>query len=83
LSFEALSRGAKQVISIEKDTQAFCFLEHNKHLLKTNKHHTIRTINKSNLKFVATVAQLIRTNTHLHDLFIDFNKNNGWVKKEF
>jgi 16S rRNA (guanine966-N2)-methyltransferase len=36
LSFEALSRGAKQVISIEKDTQAFCFLEHNKHLLKTN-----------------------------------------------
>jgi 16S rRNA G966 N2-methylase RsmD len=36
LSFEALSRGAKQVISIEKDTQAFCFLEHNKPLLKTN-----------------------------------------------
>ncbi len=36
LSFEALSRGAKQVTSIEKDTSTFSFLKQNKQLLKVN-----------------------------------------------
>ncbi len=36
LSFEALSRGAKQVVSVEKDTNALHFLEQNKQLLKAD-----------------------------------------------
>ncbi|MDC9714440.1 MAG: 16S rRNA (guanine(966)-N(2))-methyltransferase RsmD [Gammaproteobacteria bacterium] len=36
LSFEALSRGAKQVTSIEKNTNAFKSLEKNKQLLEVN-----------------------------------------------
>ncbi|KAA0445752.1 MAG: 16S rRNA (guanine(966)-N(2))-methyltransferase RsmD [Candidatus Thioglobus sp.] len=35
LSFEALSRGAKKAISIEKNADAFAHLEQNKRLLKT------------------------------------------------
>ncbi len=36
LSFEALSRGAKQVMSIEKNTNAFKSIEQNKQLLKAD-----------------------------------------------
>ncbi|AYQ57200.1 16S rRNA (guanine(966)-N(2))-methyltransferase (EC [Bathymodiolus thermophilus thioautotrophic gill symbiont] len=36
LSFEALSRGAKQVVSVEKNTNALRFLERNKQLLKAD-----------------------------------------------
>jgi len=36
LSFEALSRGAKQVTSVEKNTNAVHFLKQNKQLLKTD-----------------------------------------------
>lgn len=36
LSFEALSRGAKQVTSVEKNSQAFASIKQNKQLLKTD-----------------------------------------------
>jgi len=39
LSFEALSRGAKQVVSVEKDLKAFQSLEKNRKLLKSDKIH--------------------------------------------
>ena len=41
LSFEALSRGAKQVLGVEKDLNAFQSLEKNRKLLKSNKIHFI------------------------------------------
>ncbi|MBA5248548.1 MAG: 16S rRNA (guanine(966)-N(2))-methyltransferase RsmD [Gammaproteobacteria bacterium] len=36
LSFEAISRGAKHIVSIEKDKTAFDFLQENKRLLKAD-----------------------------------------------
>lgn len=36
LSFEALSRGARQITSIEQNNNAFAFLEQNKQLLKAD-----------------------------------------------
>jgi 16S rRNA (guanine966-N2)-methyltransferase len=49
LSFEALSRGAQQVISIEKDFQAFQSLEKNRKILKSDK---IQIINTNALDFL-------------------------------
>lgn len=49
LSFEALSRGAQQVVSIEKDSQAFKSLEKNRKILKSDKLHVI---NASALDFL-------------------------------
>ncbi len=43
LSFEAISRGAKQVVSIEKDFYAFQNLEKNKSLLKSSNIDIINT----------------------------------------
>ena len=69
LSFEALSRGAKQVISIEKDTKAFSFLEQNKHTLKTN---NLTTINQDAFVFLNK-----NTTTPFDFILLDppFNKN--------
>ncbi len=36
LSFEAISRGAKHIVSVEKDNTAFDFLQENKRLLKAD-----------------------------------------------
>lgn len=49
LSFEALSRGAQQVISIEKDSQAFKSFEKNRNILKSDK---IQIINTNALDFL-------------------------------
>jgi len=43
LSFEALSRGARQVLGIEKDLRAFQSLEKNRDLLKSNQIQFIHT----------------------------------------
>ena len=43
LSFEAISRGARQVIGIEKDLSAFQSLEKNRKNLKSDKIHFINT----------------------------------------
>ena len=48
LSFEALSRGAKQVVSVEKDFNAFQSLEKNRINLKSDK---IRIFNQDALIF--------------------------------
>jgi 16S rRNA (guanine966-N2)-methyltransferase len=49
LSLEALSRGAKQVVSVEKDLKAFQSLEKNRKLLKSDKIHLF---NQDALKFL-------------------------------
>ncbi len=69
LSFEALSRGAKEVISIEKNFIAFKNIEKNIKLLNSNK---IQAFNQDALIFLA------KKNTKIFDfIFIDppFNKN--------
>ncbi len=69
LSFEALSRGAKQVVSIEKNFNAYQSLKKNKILLKTNK---MRIFNQDALNFLS------EKNTQTFDfVFLDppFNKN--------
>lgn len=50
LSFEALSRGAKQVLGVEKDLSAFQSLEKNRKLLKSDKIHFIH---QDTLSFLA------------------------------
>ncbi len=69
LSFEALSRGAKQVISIEKDFNVYQNLKKNQALLKTNK---ISIFNQDALNFLSEKS------TQTFDfVFLDppFNKN--------
>ena len=69
LSFEALSRGAKQVISIEKDLNAFKSLEKNRKLLKSEK---ILFFNRDALDF------LKQKSTETFDFVLldpPFNKN--------
>ncbi len=69
LSFEALSRGAKQIISIEKDANAYKNLEKNRKTLKSNK---ISILNQDALVFLS------KKNSKLFDfVFLDppFNKN--------
>ncbi len=69
LSFEALSRGAKQVISFEKDYYTYQNLQKNKALLKTNK---INIFNQDALNFLS------HKSTQTFDfIFLDppFNKN--------
>ncbi len=69
LSFEALSRGAKQVTSIEKDLGAFQSLEKNRKLLKSDK---IRVFNQDAFDF------LKQKNTKSFDFVLldpPFNKN--------
>ena len=69
LSFEALSRGAKQVVSVEKDFNAFQSLEKNRKNLKSDK---IRFFNQDALKFLAK-----KNNQSFDFVFLDppFNKN--------
>ena len=69
LSFEALSRGAKQVVSVEKDFNAFQSLEKNRKNLKSDK---IRFFNQDALKFLAK-----KSNQSFDFVFLDppFNKN--------
>ncbi|WP_050712742.1 16S rRNA (guanine(966)-N(2))-methyltransferase RsmD [Candidatus Vesicomyidisocius calyptogenae] len=69
LSFEALSRGAKQVTSFEKDYNTYQNLQKNKALLKTNK---INIFNQDALNFLS------HKSTQTFDfIFLDppFNKN--------
>ncbi|BBB24303.1 16S rRNA (guanine966-N2)-methyltransferase [Isorropodon fossajaponicum endosymbiont JTNG4] len=69
LSFEALSRGAEQVVSIEKDVNAYQSLKKNKMLLKTNK---MSIFNQDALNFLSEKS------TQIFDfIFLDppFNKN--------
>ncbi len=69
LSFEALSRGAKKVISIEKNYKAWENLEKNRKLLKSDK---IQCINQDALYFLSKI------NTQNFDfVFLDppFHKN--------
>jgi len=69
LSFEALSRGAKQVTSVEKDLNAFKSLEKNRKLLKSEK---ILFFNRDALDF------LKQKSTETFDFVLldpPFNKN--------
>jgi len=69
LSFEALSRGAKQVTSIERNLSAFQSLEKNRKLLKSTK---ISFLNQDALVF------LNQRNTEIFDFVLldpPFNKN--------
>jgi len=69
LSFEALSRGAKQVISIEKNLNTFQSLEKNRKLLKSDK---ISFFNQDTLVF------LKKKSTKIFDFVLldpPFNKN--------
>lgn len=69
LSFEALSRGAKQVIAIEKNSSAWKNLEKNSKLLKSNK---IRCFNQDALEFLAQ-----KNEQHFDFVFLDppFHQN--------
>jgi 16S rRNA m(2)G-966 methyltransferase (EC 2.1.1.52) len=69
LSFEALSRGAKEIVSIEKNTQAFQNLEKNRKLLKSDK---IQCFNQDALEFLSK-----KSNQTFDFVFLDppFNKN--------
>ncbi len=69
LSFEALSRGAKQVISIEKDFNVYQNLKKNQALLKTNK---ISILNQDALSFLSE-----KSAQTFDFVFLDppFNKN--------
>jgi 16S rRNA (guanine966-N2)-methyltransferase len=69
LSFEALSRGARQVVSIEKDFNTYQSLKKNQVLLKTNK---ISIFNQDALNFLSEKS--VQT---FDFVFLDppFNKN--------
>lgn len=69
LSFEALSRGAKQVVSIEQDFNAYQSLKKNQALLKTNK---ISIFNQDALNFLSE-----KSAQTFDFVFLDppFNKN--------
>lgn len=69
LSFEALSRGAKCVVSVEQNREAFNFLEHNKTLLKTDR---LQLVNADAFVFLA------QSNSEFFDFILldpPFNKN--------
>ncbi len=69
LSFEALSRGAKHVVGIEKNFDAYQNLEKNRKLLKSDK---IQFLNQDALHFLSTKA------TQSYDFALldpPFNKN--------
>lgn len=69
LSFEALSRGAKYVMSVEKNKDAFAFIAHNKTLLKTDK---LQVVNADAFTFLAQ-----SNNVFFDFILLDppFNKN--------
>lgn len=61
LSFEAISRGAKHISSVEKDSVAFTFLQENKHLLKAD---NLTIFNQDALNF------LTKKNTNPFDFIL-------------
>ncbi len=68
LSFEALSRGASSVVSIEKDTQAWQSIQENTQILHTDK---LQVLNLDALEF-------LKQNTQTFDFILldpPFNKN--------
>jgi len=69
LSFEALSRGAKKVISIEKNSSAFKSLEKNRKIFGSNR---IEIINHDSLKYLST-----KSDRSFDFVFLDppFNQN--------